>query len=196
MKIEQFDEIWRSHQPQPADVDAIKKQARRQKQRLDRALMLEVLGGGVAIAVATCFVSAQQGLVTLGLLAVCIILVALSVANQLAMRRTLLSLGETAVGSYLAFWHQHVHQELRFTTIGLYLSGLSGLVIVGWAVWAGMEWRAAYTAEPWRWVLGFGGIVTILFFAIRGLQKKVKNLNNEEQKLSLWLKEVEADRYR
>jgi len=190
MKNELIEEVWKSQSPAIVDAQVVARQSEQRQKRLRLALLGELVGGSFAVALAAWFVATTPNPITVSLLVVCIVVSFASFLNQATLNRSIANVREP-VSNHLERRHGEIREELVFTSRGVGLWMFTAIVLVPWAIWAAITNMDVYIKSPGSLVLGFGGMLVILFFSFRTLRKKQSRLQEENSAVSKWLSEFQ-----
>lgn len=187
MTDEELMNAWRGAQTSTPRTDWIHKTWRRRKLLRDVGLLAEYLGGGGAIAVAAWFVYRSLNAPTLSLLVLVIVIVAASwwmSTRHYIMARSGAQTHETK--SYLSELLRVAQLELEFTRAYTRLTMITLPLIMLWAMFQLYSAAEVYASEPWRAIIGLGGIMSIGAGMIVHARHKCARLEDEVERLQQW----------
>lgn len=90
--------------------------------------------------------------------------------------------GATSVDGYVDVLRAQLDKDARWNDFARRATAALGLAIVPWSLWkVAADWQL-YRAEPWRFVVGFGGVVVILAGLLFASTKKRARLAEERER--------------
>lgn len=87
-----------------------------------------------------------------------------------------------ALDDFVARRRQHLDRDLAWNRFARKATIALGVAIAPYAAWIAWAQQAFYRAEPWRAVVGFGGIVVILAALLLFLAKKRAKILEERER--------------
>lgn len=87
----------------------------------------------------------------------------------------------TATDDFIALRRKRLELDSRWNDFSRRAAIGLGIALTPWAAWMAYTGRDFYAAEPWRAVVGFGGIVVLLAGVLYGLARKRKKLSAERE---------------
>ena len=88
----------------------------------------------------------------------------------------------TATDDFIALRRKRLELDLRWNSFSRRAAMGLGILLTPWSAWMLYLGRDFYRAEPWRAVVGFGGIVVILSIVLYGLARKRLKITEERER--------------
>lgn len=156
--------------------------AARDGRRMRRAATLEVLAATLSTSFSVWLVARSQG--SPEVVAVCALVLLFNGAwltHFFTLRAELFSSSAEGVDAFVALARRRVGTELRWARAARrWMLGL-GALLVPWAIWVFVAHREAYSAAPWRGVVGFGGAAAIFGVVYALTHRKERKLRDEAE---------------
>jgi hypothetical protein len=141
-----------------------------------RAVALEVLAAIFSSSVSMFFAIASHGAPTA--VAMC---AGIYLFNGVWLTRLFTIRGDdkaagTGLDAFVELTRKRLDADLRWNAFARRSCQVLGVVATAWSIWMLIEGWKFYLAEPWRGVIGFGGIYVILaglFYALGRKRKKI-----------------------
>lgn len=179
-ELEMWREEWQSLGGREGLMRDLAVQAKKDARRILASKVFEVVGASIAAAVAIWFTIRTHGRPVA--VAMC---AGIFLFNGIWLTRLFTLRAEeegTATDDFVALRRKRLELDIRWnlfarrSTIGL------AIAVTPWCIWMAREGWDVYRAEPWRAVIGFGGIVFILAVVHFGLTKKASRLSAERSR--------------
>jgi hypothetical protein len=184
--------LWKDHDASTPDPAWVARTHRRRRRAQALGVFGEAAGGASAVAVAVWFVARAPTPQTIALLAIVALVVAASWASTWRAVRALRRGREVTTGDHLAGLLSDARVTLAERRRYGKLVLLSAALIAPWALFVLATRFDLYAAEPWRALVGFGGIAVILFALRWTIRAKIEELEDEIARLEAWLSAFSA----
>lgn len=149
-------------------------------------LLGELLGGSGAIGVAIWFFREAASLKMALLLAIVVLVVLLSWGANVRLWHAMSRIARTHTLDHIARLLAEAELELRAQVWISRVVWISGALLFPWALYVLWSHADAYLSEPWRGVIGFGGLLVIFAGILWQLHHKRGVLEDEVCRLKSW----------
>ncbi len=152
--------------------------------RLRRGAAVEILATVFSTLVCLWFLARSRGeLVTVVVCAAVLIFNGVWVTRLLTLRQGSLRAAGTELDAFLELTRRRLADDLKWNAFGRRSTAVGALFLAPWSVWMFASHYDKYMAEPWRAVVGFGGIAVILSGLFAYQSRKRRALEADRDRL-------------
>ncbi|HVH47144.1 MAG TPA: hypothetical protein VM925_32605 [Labilithrix sp.] len=180
-ELEGWRREWQSLGGRERLAEELARRVARDGRRIRLRLAVEVTAGIVVLLLAGMLVIGSHGeaVNTVGALGI-VFFGGVWLTRLFLLRQGSLRSVGTALDTFVDLTRRRLADDARWAAFSLRAMHIMGLTIVVWGVWAFFYRYAMYRAEPWRAIVGFGGVTFL--FGVSYLGQRRKRVRVEEER--------------
>ena len=180
-ELEGWRSEWQSLGGRQGFADDLARNVARDARRIRRGVATEIAGGVFAASISVWLISSAHGeLVSTFTGAGVLVFCGVWTTRLLTLRQAGPS-GEGLDG-FIELTRRRMTDDLRWSRFTRRTTKVLAALLVPWSAWAFVTRHAMYRAEPWRGLVGFGGVAIILAGLYVWQRRKHRKLETERDR--------------
>ncbi len=165
LELRQWQDEWNALGGEAGFARELVARAARDTRRLWLSSFLEVLAAALSSAFSLSGVIWSHGQPTIvAMTAIILVFNGVWLTRMFSLREGTYRGASSGVDDYVALTRKRLDGDIAFSRFARRATSVLAVLLTPWGVWMFLTHRDAYVAEPWRAVVGFGGVLAILTF--------------------------------
>lgn len=183
VELERWRSEWQALGGREGLAEELARRAVHDGRRIRRAVAGEIAGGAVAAALSVWLLVRTRGdVVVVSACAGILVFLGVCWTRLLTLRQGSLGTAVEGLDGFVKLSRRRVTDDLGWNRFSLRATKVLAALLAPWCVWAFVARYESYRMEPWRAVVGFGGVVVILAGLWLTQRRKQRKLEAERDR--------------